>query len=145
MWPGMPLGDHQQYLPALCDILLVAASRPPQLLPSHPKAKFNTRDQWVENQYLGDSCHCQNMSVAQWLPQLAWFSSAAVMDAAASHCDAENLLWSWVCVTSHCSGPLQPAVLPTDTQFCNHKITESHNHGITQSYTHSMVWVGRGL
>lgn len=133
----MPLDDHQQHLPALCDALLVAASSPPQLLPSHPKAKFSTRDQEVENQYLDDSCHCQNVSVDQWLPQLAWPSSAAVMDAAASHCDAENLLWSWVCETSHCPGSLQPSH--------RYSVLQPQKQRITQSYNHGMVWVERCL
>lgn len=93
-WPGLPLGDSQPHLPALCDALLVAADSPPQLLQSYPKAKSSTRDQRVEHQYVGDSCHCQNMSADQWLPQLAWLSSVAVTDAAASYCDVENLLWS---------------------------------------------------
>lgn len=41
----VPLGDHQQCFPALCDALIAAASSPPRLLPSRLKAKASARDQ----------------------------------------------------------------------------------------------------
>ena len=43
----VPLGEHQQHLPALCDALVAAASTLPLLLLSRPKAKVSARDQGV--------------------------------------------------------------------------------------------------
>lgn len=61
----VPLGDHQQHFPALCDALIAAASTPPRLLPSRLKAKVSAGIKAWGNQRFINSCHYQNRSADQ--------------------------------------------------------------------------------